>query len=377
MISVVSPIRILVAPDKFKDSLDARGVAVAITAGLRDILPAAEITLLPIADGGEGTAQVICDAAGGEWHSCEAHDPLGEILAARYCTIAHGSSAVMEMSEASGLWRLPPAKRDPIKASSFGTGEMLLDAARSGVNEIILGLGGSATNDGGFGMARALGFTFCDSKGANLAGPVEELLRLDHIEKPSELRLPKIIALTDVRNPLLGDRGATRVFASQKGALPTQIELLEQALTRLADVAERDLSIDCRDVPGAGAAGGLGFGLMSFCSAHIRSGFEFVAERTGLEAAIAGADIVITAEGRFDAQTFEGKAPAGVARLARRSGKPVYAIVGSVAEDVEDRALFDDIYELARPPLTTGDAITRVTELTSERARELARRRLT
>ena len=358
--------RVLIASDKFKGSLGAAEVAEAIAAGIADVLPHAEITLLPIADGGEGTAEVICRAARGEWHECEVHDPLGRRVRARYCTIDGGATAVMEMSEASGLWRVPFEKRDPLIASSFGTGEMLLDAARRGeVGKVIIGLGGSATNDGGFGMARALGFRFFDADEQELRGSVADLTQLARIEAPLDLRLPEIIAAVDVRNPLLGDRGATRVFGPQKGATAADLEVLEAALTRLAAVTGGH----DRDVPGAGAAGGLGFGLMRFCRASLRSGFEVVAEVTHLEDAVRAADVVITGEGRLDAQTLEGKAPAGVAQFARKHGKRVYAIVG-VAKDAP--LMFDGVSTLVDANTSAGEAMNDPVCLLRARAGELA-----
>lgn len=364
--------RILVAPDKFKGSLGAAEVAEHIADGLRDVLPQAEITQLPIADGGEGTAAVICAARGGEWHTCRVHDALGDIATARYCSIENGLTAVLEMSEASGLWRIPAERRDVMAASSFGTGELLLAAAQRGVKQIIIGLGGSATNDGGLGMARALGFQFFDDKDALLAGPVSDLLRLARIGPPSELRLPAITAAVDVQNPLLGPRGATARYGAQKGATPQQIQMLEAALTRLADVVADDLRIDVRDVAGTGAAGGVGFALMSFCSAKLRGGFDAVSAAVGLDGYVRDCDVVITGEGRLDAQTLEGKAPAGVARLAQQSGKPVYAIVGELDETPAVKALFDSIAVVRRAGMTRAQAVANGPALLRETARALA-----
>jgi glycerate 2-kinase len=369
---VISVVRILVAPDKFKGSLVARDVADAIAAGNRDVLPDAEITALPVADGGEGTAEVICGAAGGEWRECDVHDPLGRDLTARYCTIANGATAVMEMSEASGLWRVPEHLRNPDTASSFGVGEMLLHAAQCGAQQIIIGLGGSATNDGGFGMARALGFRFFDAAGAQLTTTVTELLRLDRIERPGSLLMPPITAAVDVQTPLLGARGATLVFGAQKGASASQMEMLELALARLADIVARHLGVDARDAPGNGAAGGLGFGLVAFCGAAIRAGFEVVAQHIGLEEAVRAADIVITGEGRLDSQTLHGKAPAGIARLARRYGKRCYGVVGEVDSAADVRELFDDV-AIARPAnMSREEAIANARVLLRECSRRLA-----
>ncbi|TMP91944.1 MAG: glycerate kinase [Verrucomicrobia bacterium] len=326
--------RILIAPDKFKGSLSAREVAENIALGLRDVLRDANIAIVPMADGGEGTAEVICDALGGSWLKCKAHDPLGREIDARYVWIADRKLAVLEMSEAAGMWRLSRDERDPLRTDTFGVGEMILDAAQYGAREMIIGLGGSATNDGGFGMARALGFRF-DYEHEH-EKKVTCLFHLVKIAKPKELTLPKIIAAVDVRNPLLGENGATRVFGPQKGAADDKIDNLERALAKLADVVSKEFGVDYRDEPGAGAAGGLGFGLMSFCGARIRQGFDVVAEAVRLESKMKDVDLVITGEGSLDRQTLEGKTPAGVAQLARKLGKRVFAIVGRATKDRED-----------------------------------------
>jgi glycerate kinase len=379
--------RILIAPDKFKGSLSAREVAENIAIGLRDVSPDAVIEQMPVADGGEGTVSVIGQACGGEWVTCAAHDALGRPIAARYVWLRDRATAVMEMSEAAGLWRIGPEERDLLRANTYGVGEMMLDGANRGAKEILLGLGGSATNDGGFGMARALGFRFLASEAEleNLTGVVKLSRVIPNGSKANSTALsgqvrdvvhgafPKVVAAVDVRNPLLGPRGATRIFGPQKGGTPEQLEVLERGLARLADVVTRDLGCDFRETAGAGAAGGLGFGLMSFCGASVRPGFDVVAEVVGLKAAIERADVVITGEGRLDEQTLEGKVPAGVARLARESGKRVFAIVGASSESPDVRDLFDGLYVLAREPVTQEESIARAGELLQERARELAR----
>src|SRR5438093_268750 len=298
--------RILIAPDKFKGSLNAREVADNIAKGLRDELPDAKIDIVPMADGGEGTAEAICDARGGSRLKCKTHDPLGREIDARYGWIESGKIAVMEMSEAAGMRRLTESERDPVRATTLGVGEMILDAANRGANEIIIGLGGSATNDGGFGMARALGFRFF-GEGENEIQSFAELLLLKRIERPKELEPPRIVAAVDVRNSLLGENGATRVFGPQKGASKSDLDNLERALTRLADVVTTEFGFDYRNEAGAGAAGGLGFGLLSFCRATIRPGFQVVAEAVGLELKMKDVDVVITGEGSLDRQKLEGK----------------------------------------------------------------------
>lgn len=352
--------RILIAPDKFKGSLSAREVAEHIAAGLREVLPGAQVATLPVSDGGEGFAELICEARHGSWHECEAHDALGRRVRARFGTIDDGATAIMEMSEAAGLWRLSPGEREPLRATTFGVGEMLLAAAKRGVDQIFIGLGGSATNDGGFGLARALGFRFLNAQ----EKLTDQLQEVSGIIRPNEWLLPPVVAAVDVRNPLLGPRGATRVFGPQKGVIPDLIEPLEAALARFARVVGGD-----PDLPGAGAAGGLGFGLTNLCGAELRPGFEVVAEQIGLRDTIAAHEVIITGEGRLDAQTWEGKAPDGVARLARERGKTVFAIVGSAS--AEGAELFNRVFSLMRPPVSEAEAIANAAKLLGERAGEL------
>jgi glycerate 2-kinase len=392
--------KFLVAPDKFKGSLSAQEVSENIALGIRDVIQNAEIEIAPMADGGEGTAEVICKTRGGKWVTCSVHGPLGDPIEASYVWL--GESAVMEMSEAAGMRRLKNTAGDVLRSNTFGVGEMLLDAAKRGAREIIIGLGGSATNDGGLGMARALGFRFL-GEGESELTDVGSVVKLTRIVPPSLQSSPRgrgghrpqvswesgleavreaageghfsrvfdvmsssrIIAAVDVKNPLLGQNGATRTFGPQKGATPEQLEILERALTRLADATAGDLGCDFRNEPGAGAAGGLGFGLMSFCDAKVRPGFEVVAEAVGLEQKIKRADVIITGEGKLDNQTLEGKTPAGVAVLGRKFGKRIFAIVGRAEANSKARDLFDGVYELAGP-------VPEAKELLRERARELA-----
>jgi len=366
--------KILITPDKFKGTLDAREVAQNIAKGLRDVLSDADIEIIPMADGGEGTAEAICDARGCSRVQCKAHDPRGREIYARYGWIDQEKLAVTEMSEAAGMRRLSESERDPIRATTFGVGEMLLDATKRGANEIVIGLGGSATNDGGFGMARALGFRFLGA-GDREIKRVVELALLERIQRPKgreELKRRRIIAAVDVKNPLLGENGATQVFGPQKGASKSDLDNLERALTRLADVVAIEFGFDYRDEAGAGAAGGLGFGLLSFCDATIRPGFQVVAEAVGLELKMKDVDVVITGEGSLDRQTLEGKTPVGVARLARKFGKPVFAFVGRATKDPEVLNIFEGIYENARPGMSEKENMKRAAELLRENARELA-----
>ena len=367
--------RILIAPDKFKGALNAREVAENIAKGLRDALSDAKIDIVPMADGGEGTAQAICEALRGSWLKCKAHDPLDREIEARYAWIEGGKLAAMEMSEAAGMRRLSEDERDPIRATTFGVGEMILDAASRGMNEIIVGIGGSATNDGGFGMARAMGFRFFSDRNelTNAPSDLRTLTKIILPEKqpPLPRTLPKIVAAVDVQNPLLGENGATRVFGPQKGASENELTILEQAMTRLANVVTKEFDFDYRNKPGAGAAGGLGFGLMSFCSATIRPGFDVVAETVGLESKMKEVDIVVTGEGSLDRQSLEGKTPVGVARLARKLGKKVFAIAGRYDGDEQVRELFDDVHQLARSGMSEKEQMKHAGELLREKAQQL------
>ena len=282
-----------------------------------------------------------------------------------------GGVAVIAMSAASGLWRVPAQRRDIRRASTFGTGELMADARERGARKILLGLGGSATNDGGIGMAAALGYEFVDREGMPLEPLPFFLPGLAGIRRPVG-GLPEIVAMCDVENPLLGPRGATWTYGPQKGGDAHTLPLLEAALTHLANVIEKDLGNDFRDVPGAGAAGGMGFGLMSFCGARLCSGFETVAAAMGLEEAIAGSDLVITGEGCLDSQTLEGKGPAGVALLARKLGKPVIAFAGRVQDAEALHEIFDGVFAIKDEAMPLEVAIREAELLLEQRAAKVA-----
>lgn len=361
--------KILIAPDKFKGSLTAGEAAEAITRGLGDL--AGSCSSLPIADGGEGLTEALRTALGGEAIRISTRDPLMRPAEVNYAIVENGDTAVIEMSAASGLWRLAEDERDPARATTFGTGEALLDAAGRGVSRVILGIGGSATNDAGSGVACALGFRFLAGDGGEIRDLPARLTEVERIEPPESRQLPKIITACDVDNPLLGESGATRVYGPQKGISPDELELHEHRLEHLADLVARDLGVDPRDEPGAGAAGGLGFGMIAFCGAELRPGFDLVAELLDLEARIAAADLVITGEGSLDAQTLHGKGPHGVARLAKKHGKPVVAFCG--ASDGSPRLTEDfDRVEVIRPEgLPLAESIARGRQLLEEAAARL------
>jgi glycerate kinase len=363
--------RILVAPDKFKGSISAAAAADAIARGMGEALPSATFILAPIADGGEGFAEAMCMALGATWIERTAKDPLERDVLCRYAWVEREKLAVIEMAEASGLWRLAQEERAPLRAHTFGTGQLIRDAAERGARKILVGLGGSATTDGGAGMAAALGYDLLTSDGDDLDPYPGDLIALVRIEDQNVIDLPDIIAACDVQNPLLGERGTARVFAAQKGADEKAIVHLEASMKQLAEIVTESFDCDFKDAPGAGAAGGIGFGLMSFCHAQVRSGFDLLAETIALEQKIIDSDLVITGEGRLDAQTLEGKGPAGVAQLARKHGKPVLAFGGGVDEAAEK--LFDATVPIIDSPLPLAEAIRSGAELLHRAARRAGR----
>ena len=378
--------RVLIAPDNFKGSLTAAEAASALADGWRAGWPvgrALEIEMMPLADGGEGTTEAMLTALGGQWVQHTVADPLGRPVEASYGLIETGGArlAIMEMSAASGYLLVSAAERDLLRSNTVGTGELIRHAlTESGAQEIIIGIGGSATNDGGTGMASALGWRFLDAAGRAIFPLPGSLSALVRIEPPAASLPPvRIIAAYDVNNPLLGRSGATCVYGPQKG-LRSEAETLhlEAGLTRLADVTTHTLSRDCRDLPGAGAAGGLGFGLMAFCGAELQAGFDLVAETIGLPAAVARADVVLTGEGSLDHQTLAGKTPAGVATLARRFGKRVIAFAGRVEADARPalETSFHEVIALldAEPSLSPRQCMDRGPDLLRRHAALLAAR---
>lgn len=329
--------RILIAPQAFKGSLDAVGVAAAIARGIRRVFPDAECDELPLADGGEGTVRALVRATGGTLRKSRVHDPLGREIDAEWGIVGDGRTAVVEMAAASGLPLLKESERDPRRASTRGTGELLLDAAESGAARVVIGIGGSATNDGGAGMARAVGFRFLDAEGKDLPEGGAALARLHRIEGQVDPRLVRVSieVASDVTNPLCGPLGASVVFGPQKGADARAVAELDAALARFAEVVERFIGRATRDVPGAGAAGGLGFGLMAFADAKLRSGAELVMAATRFEERARGADLIVTGEGRVDDQSAYGKLTGTVVAKARELGVPVALIAGGTAPGYE------------------------------------------
>ena len=322
----------------------------AIALGLAD--KGHTIREIPVADGGEGMASALTDSQQGDWIRCEVADPLGEIIRAGFGLIDNGTTAVIEMAEASGLDLLGEKVNDPWRASTFGTGQLICEAMDRGVKRVILGIGGSATNDGGTGMAEALGFRFLDSSGSQVSNLPEFLDGVTRIEFPKQ-SFPAITVACDVVNPLLGPEGCTRIYGPQKGILEEDFEKHEARLQHLAALLDAK---DFADQPGAGAAGGLGFGCLAFTGAKLEPGFDLVAETLNLEEAIAKADLIITGEGKIDHQSLQGKAPAGVAKLAKKHGKAVIAFCG-VNEAGHAEELFDEIFEIKRGDLDLEESI--------------------
>lgn len=333
----MAEMRIVIAPDSFKESLTAVVVADLMEEGVRRVFEDAEIEKVPIADGGEGTVEAVISSAGGRKKAVEVTGPLGEKVLAEYGILEDGETAIIEMAAASGLALIKDrSKRNPMITTTYGTGELIRDALDEGVKKIIVGIGGSATVDGGCGMAQALGVRFINGKGKEIGfggGALRDLVRIEMRGLDPRIKDVEIVVASDVVNPLLGPQGAARVYGPQKGATPEMVEELERCLETLGAVIAKDMGIDVRDMPGGGAAGGLGAGLVAFLGAKIRNGFEIIAQLCGLEEKIKSADMVLTGEGRIDRQTLEGKVPLGVAKMAKKYGVPVIAIGGSLSPD--------------------------------------------
>ncbi|MGY6028073.1 glycerate kinase [Phytobacter sp. AG2a] len=369
--------KIVIAPDSYKESLSALEVATAIESGFREIFPTAEYVKLPVADGGEGTVEAMVAATCGRIVNVAVKGPLGEAVEGFYGLSGDEQCAFIEMAAASGLELVPAAQRDPLVTTSWGTGELIRHALDSGVKHIIIGIGGSATNDGGAGMVQALGAKLLDKQGQQI-GPggaaLETLASIDVRELDKRLADCRIEVACDVTNPLTGKEGASAIFGPQKGATPKMIARLDQALGHYAKLIARDLDVEVLNLAGGGAAGGMGAGLFAFCGAELRRGIEIVTEALSLDAHVADADLVITGEGRIDSQTINGKVPVGVASVAKRYNVPVIGIAGSLTADVgvvHDHgidAVFSVIYKIC----SLDDALANAGENVRMAARNIA-----
>lgn len=329
--------KLVIAPDSWKESLTALEVATAIEDGFREVWPDAEYVKIPVADGGEGTVDAMVAATSGERVEVEVTGPLGTRIPSFYGISGDKQSAFIEMAAASGLELVPASARNPLNTTSWGTGELIRHALDAGVNHIIIGIGGSATNDGGAGMVQALGAKLLNDRAQPLGyggGELATLAQIDLSELDARLAECRIEVACDVSNPLTGPEGATAVFGPQKGATAEMVTALDDALGHYAKIIARDLDIDVLSLAGGGAAGGMGAALYAFCGATLRQGIEIVTDALRLDEQVADADIVITGEGRIDSQTIHGKVPVGVAKVAKRYNKPVIGIAGSLTADV-------------------------------------------
>ncbi|KYZ76538.1 glycerate kinase [Anaerosporomusa subterranea] len=370
--------RIVVAPDSFKGSVSALGVAEAMERGIRQVFPDAVVIKVPIADGGEGTVEALVAATGGQIIKQTVVGPLGEPVEAYWGVLADEETAVIEMAAASGLPLLSKEKRDPRLTTTYGTGELIKAALDRGLKKIIIGIGGSATNDGGTGMARALGARFLDKLGQDLPEGGAALANLSTVDLSGlDPRLSEVTLLVacDVDNPLCGPRGASAVYGPQKGATPDMVQQLDSALACYANAAKAATGRDVARLPGAGAAGGLGAGLLFFTAAALRPGVEIVLETVGFRTMVEAADLVITGEGRTDFQTAFGKAPVGVAKIAKEFRKPVICLSGGLGDGADDVLAqgIDAVMSIVPGPMALEDCILGGTELLEAAAARLCR----
>ncbi|SDD89930.1 glycerate kinase [Paenibacillus sp. UNCCL117] len=367
--------KVVIAIDSFKGSVTSQEASAAIAEGVRGVYPEADIVSLPVADGGEGTVEALVAASGGRLVQLDVTGPIGQTVTAAYGVLDDGRTAVIETAAACGLTLVPEAERNPLRTTTFGVGEMIRTAVRQGVREFIIGLGGSATNDAGVGMLQALGYRFLDACGTEIGRGGAALLDICSVDSSGalpELQDCRFRVACDVDNPLYGPEGAAHIFASQKGAGPADIQLLDQGLRQWADAVRIWSGADIADVPGAGAAGGLGAAFVGCLGGTLESGIGLMLEMIGLPARLEGAQLVITGEGRLDGQTVRGKVPFGVARLAAKLGVPVVALAGAVdpaAEALNEHGI-TAYFPIVGGPLPLDQAMN--PEYTRERLRTTA-----
>jgi glycerate kinase len=370
--------KILICPDKFKESLPARSVANHIHEGILKVLPEAICKAIPLADGGEGTVEAMVAATNGRIEMVTVHDPLMKIVGSFYGISGDGKTAFIEMAAASGMALLKPEERNPMVTSSFGTGELILEAMGKGCYEIILGIGGSATVDGGVGMAQALGIKFIDASGneAGLGGGnLDKIEEIDISALDRRMERCRITVACDVTNVLTGPEGAAHVFGPQKGASPSAVDILDRNLKHLSDIIKQQLKIDVSRLKGGGAAGGMGAGMAAFLKAELRNGFDVIATFVELEKWIAWADLVITGEGKMDRQTAFGKTPSGVAQLASRHHKPVIGFAGSLGDGADHlhQLGFAAIIPISDRPMSLEQSLSNAGKLLEDAAERTMR----
>jgi len=374
-------VKIVVAPDAFKGCLSARQVSQAIGRGVWEVMPTARIVMVPMADGGEGTVQALVEACGGSYVTRTVAGPLGTPVRAQFGLLGKSGTAVIEMAAASGLTLVPPQKRNPLLTNTYGTGQLIVAALDMRCVNFIIGIGGSATNDCGAGMAQALGVRMLTAAGTEIhrvtGGRLKDVAHIDLTEFDTRVYDATFRVACDVDNPLYGPRSAAYVYGPQKGATARQVEELDAGLRHFAAIIERDLGKRVADVPGAGAAGGLGAGLIAFCNATLEPGTKIVSETVGLRDKLRGADLVITGEGRIDRQTAFGKAPSAPLSLAKELGIPVIGIGGTVAEQElgPDKLGFAALFSLVDDTVSVEEAMQpqRAWQLLSQRASEALR----
>lgn len=368
--------QIVVAPDSFKECLSSAQVAAAIAEGIGRVYPEANTISIPIADGGEGTVAALVAATGGRIVKTPSVDALNRPIQSFYGILGDGKTAVVEMAAASGIELIAPEERNPLIATTFGTGLLIKAVLDAGFTRIIVGIGGSATNDGGSGMAQALGFKLQDKNGKSIefgGGSLKELRVIDDSAVHPQLSKAEITVACDVRNPLLGSSGATMVYGPQKGATTEMIGKLEENMAYFSCKLREKFRINVSEVPGAGAAGGLGAGMLAFCNAKIASGFETVSKLTNLDEHISGATMVFTAEGKIDAQSANGKTISGVAQIAKKYDLPVIALAGVVAKSAKELYCqgVTAIFSIAQTPISIEESKARAAELLADKAEQL------
>jgi len=360
--------KIVIAPDSFKGSLTAVEVSDAIEQGVREIFPEAEIVKIPMADGGDGTVQCLVNATGGKILRKKVTGPLGDEVLASYGILGDKKTAVIEMAEASGLTLVLEEKRNPLITTTYGTGQLIKAALDQGCRKMIIGIGGSATNDGGAGMVQALGVKLLDKEGKEIGfggGELKKITRIDISYMDKRLYNAKVLVASDVTNPLCGPKGASKIYGPQKGATPEIIEELDKSLAHFAEIIKRDLHKDIKDIPGAGAAGGLGASLMAFLNAELKPGIDIVIEVVRLEEAIKDAGLVITGEGKIDSQTIYGKAPIGVAKIAKKYNIPVIAVAAIIGDDADivHQYGIDNLIKVSEPPMSLTESKSKKAQL--------------
>ena len=370
--------KVVIAPQSFKGSISALDAAKAMEEGVRRVLPDVKTVLVPVADGGDGTLETLVEATNGEIRSATVTGPTGKPVKAEWGALGDGETAMIEMARTSGLALLSLDERDPLRATTYGLGEVIREALDAGFRSFIVGIGGSATNDAGAGMAQALGVRLLDEAGNDLppgGAALADLHRIDVSGLDDRAIEAQFSVACDVSNPLTGPEGASAVYGPQKGATPEIVAQLDAALKNFAGVVERDIGTSINDVPGSGAAGGLGGGMMAFLGGSLRAGVDIVLDQVGLDEKLAGADLVITGEGQTDFQTVYNKAPIGVAWRARERGIPVVAVSGSLGQGFKDVHVegIDAVSSIVCAPMSLEEASTRAGELIAEAVAEAMR----